>query len=345
MRLPDSLIVPALASALLLHFTAGMLTAQDGASGWADDPPALASLVDFGRGQSDLRVAVERYAQDRQALFRRYDIPYSAVRRDRMRDFYAGWMDRLEDLDFDGLNHEGQVDYVLLRTKIEFELEMLAQEEIAVAEMQPLVPFGARIGALQEARRARQGVDARETAGTLDDLAGEVEALTGRMTGGGAPEGFGAVKGVVAERAAGYVGQLRRMLRGWHGFHTGYDPLFTWWVAAPYERLDAALEAHQAAIRRAFVGEGADDLVVGDPIGDEGLRAHLAHEMVSYSADELIRIAEAEFTWMEEELLRASREMGYGDDWGAAQEAVKNLAVDPGQKPAVVRELERQSSP
>jgi hypothetical protein len=46
---------------------------------------------------------------------------------------------------------------------------------------------------------------------------------------------------------------------------------------------------------------------------------------------------------MEEALLEASREMGHGDDWRAAQEAVKNLAVDPGEKPGVVVELERQS--
>jgi hypothetical protein len=45
---------------------------------------------------------------------------------------------------------------------------------------------------------------------------------------------------------------------------------------------------------------------------------------------------------MEEELVRAASEMGY-DDWREAQEAVKNLAVDPGDKPGVVRELERQS--
>jgi uncharacterized protein (DUF885 family) len=174
-------------------------------------------------------------------------------------------------------------------------------------------------------------------------LADEVEALTERMSSTEASDGFAETKEVVAGRAASYVAQLRRMLRGWHGFYTGYDPLFTWWAAAPYERLDGALEAHAEAIQRQFVGRSADGPVVGDPIGDDGLRAHLAHEMIPYTADELIRIAEAEFAWMEEELLRASREMGYGDDWRAAQEAVKNLAVDPGRKPAVVREIERES--
>ena len=96
-----------------------------------------------------------------------------------------------------------------------------------------------------------------------------------------------------------------------------------------------------AAIRGRYVDD--DGLVVGDPIGAEGLRAHLVHEMIPYSAEELIRIAEAEFAWMEEARLEASREMGFGEDWRAALEAVKDLAVPPGGKPAVVRELERQS--
>jgi hypothetical protein len=79
------------------------------------------------------------------------------------------------------------------------------------------------------------------------------------------------------------------------------------------------------------------------PIGAEGLRAHLAHDLMPYTAEELIAIANTEFAYLEGELLKASREMGFGDDWRAAQEAVKRKAVPPGEKPAVVRELAAQS--
>jgi uncharacterized protein (DUF885 family) len=306
---------------------------------WAADPPELASLVAFDRGQSDLRVAVDRYREDRAALFRRWDVPYSPVRRERLRDFYRGWQGSLPALDFDALNQEGRIDYVLLRTQLAFELEMLDQEASADAEMAPLVPFARAIGELQEARRDRKDVDARAAAATLDAVADALEPLTVTLRDRGAPAP--AVKGVVAERAAQHTEDLRRTLRGWHGFYDGYDPLFTWWVAKPYARLDEALQAHAAAIRSRYVSD--DGLVVGDPIGEDGLRAHLAHEMIPYSAEELIRIAEAEFAWMEEARLEASREMGFGDDWRAALEAVKDLAVEPGRKPAVVRELEEQS--
>ncbi|MEQ9399754.1 MAG: DUF885 family protein [Longimicrobiales bacterium] len=332
-----------LAASVLL--ATGALAAPVGAQdrdppGWAQDPPALGPLVDFGRSQSELRVAVARYDEDRDALFRRYDVPWSSARRARFERFYAGWLEALRALDFDGLDHEGQVDYVLLRSQIEYEQEMLRQEAAAAREMAPLVPFGERVGAFQEAQRNREDVDARATAAALDDLADEVEALTLRLREGSGPS---PIKGVVAARAAGYVGQLRRALADWNEYHQGYDPLFTWWVPEPYARLDAALEAHGRAITDVYVGPDGEGPVIGDPIGEDGLRAHLQREMIPYTADELIAIAEEEFAWMEDALVEAAREMGYGDDWRAAQEAVKNLAVDPGEKPRVVLDLAQQS--
>jgi hypothetical protein len=57
-------------------------------------------------------------------------------------------------------------------------------------------------------------------------------------------------------------------------------------------------------------------VVVGLPIGEEGLAAHLRHEMIPYTPQELIAIAEQEFAWMEDALVDAAREMGY-DDWRA----------------------------
>src|SRR5690606_719469 len=56
--------------------------------GWEEDVPALPTLVEFDREQSDLRVAVERFAEDRAALGRRYDVDYSPVPRERMERFF-----------------------------------------------------------------------------------------------------------------------------------------------------------------------------------------------------------------------------------------------------------------
>lgn len=61
--------------------------------------------------------------------------------------------------------------------------------------------------------------------------------------------------------------------------------------------------------------------------------------MIPYTAEELIAIGEAEFEWMDEAMLEASRAMGFGDDWHAAQEAVKEAWVPPGGKPGLIRDL------
>ncbi|MGH9672106.1 MAG: DUF885 family protein [Bryobacteraceae bacterium] len=91
----------------------------------------------------------------------------------------------------------------------------------------------------------------------------------------------------------------------------------------------------------ARAGETGD--IIGNPIGREGLMAELAYEMIPYTPEELIAIAEKEFAWCENEMKRASREMGFGDDWKKALEKVKNMHVEPGKQPEVIRDLAREA--
>jgi hypothetical protein len=42
-------------------------------------------------------------------------------------------------------------------------------------------------------------------------------------------------------------------------------------------------------------------------------------------------------------MLRASRELGFGDDWRAAQDHVKDLYVEPGRQPQLIRELAEEA--
>jgi hypothetical protein len=79
--------------------------------------------------------------------------------------------------------------------------------------------------------------------------------------------------------------------------------------------------------------------IIGDPIGRDGLMVELASEMIPYTPEELIAIANKELDWCESEMKKASREMGFGDDWKKALEAVKNKYVDPGKQVDVIRDL------
>jgi hypothetical protein len=79
--------------------------------------------------------------------------------------------------------------------------------------------------------------------------------------------------------------------------------------------------------------------IVGDPIGREALMSELRSEMIPYTPEELIAIGEKEMAWCENEMKKASRDLGYGDDWRKALEHVKNLYVEPGKQPEMIRDL------
>lgn len=65
----------------------------------------------------------------------------------------------------------------------------------------------------------------------------------------------------------------------------------------------------------------------------------LKYEMIPYTPEELIAIARKELAWCEAEMRKASQALGYGDDWHKALEYVKNLHVEPGQQPDLIRDL------
>ena len=55
----------------------------------------------------------------------------------------------------------------------------------------------------------------------------------------------------------------------------------------------------------------------------------LRGEMIPYTPEELIEIGKREYAWCETEMKKASRELGFGDDWKKALEKVKNIYVPP----------------
>ena len=87
----------------------------------------------------------------------------------------------------------------------------------------------------------------------------------------------------------------------------------------------------------ARAGDTSD--IIGDPIGRDALISELQYEMIPYTPEELIEFANKEFAWCENEMKKASRELGYGDDWKQALDHVKNTYVEPGKQPEMIRDL------
>jgi uncharacterized protein (DUF885 family) len=302
-------------------------------------PPAAALLA---APTSELRVVVERYAADRSALLRRHSVEHSEDRRSRLAAFHEAWDARLAELDFAGLSQDGRVDWLLLRNRNRRELRLLDRRARALAEIEPLVPFAREILRLHDARRRMEPVDPAGAAATLARVAAEIAESRAAL---GGDAGAARPSAVLAHRCAELLGDLERTLDQWFRHHSGYHPLFTWWVSAPLRRAKDELAASAKLLRERIVGmaPGRDDPIIGDPLGRDALIEELAHELVPYTPEELVTIAEREFAWCEGEMLRAARDLGFGEDWKAALERVKTLHVEPGRQPELVRELAHEA--
>jgi uncharacterized protein (DUF885 family) len=307
---------------------------------------------------SSVRPLIERYAADRKTLSHLYDTPMSARVNKRWSDLYNAWMSELHKLDFDKLDHESQVDYVLFETHLKDEFRLLELQETRQKEMEPLLPFAKTIVELDEARLRKEIPNGEKQAAALAGLIKEI-AKTRAAAEAGLPKDSKAAEGstattegksgvtsvhvsrTVAARTAMTVGTLRETLKRWFEYYHGYDPTVTWWVSEPYKEADKALEAYANFVREELVGIKADDTktIIGDPVGKEALQAELSAAMISYTPEELIALAQNELAWCTKEMLRASHDMGYGDDWHKALEHVKGVHVPPGEQPEAIRKL------
>ena len=324
-----------------------------------DSIPNLAALVN--RPVSELAPVVDRFSSDLRSMGRRYDADDSPVQRRRMREFYTGWNTRLREIAFDRLGQEGKADYVLLASYLKHELFLLDHQDKQRAETASLVPFADRLLSLQDTRRNLITLDPRAASSALAAVTRQVDSLRALIEAPARPDtGRNArarpsapkVTRTVANRAANNVDQIHRVVTAWYRYYDGYDPIFSWWAKDPYKKLDESLTRYSRAIRERIVGfkarEGQapsanDGPIIGDPIGAEGLRGDLEYEMIPYTPQELISIAEREYAFSLREIKKAAREMGFGDRWKAAMDSVKNLYVAPGKQPDLVRDLARQA--
>ncbi|MFN5600180.1 MAG: DUF885 family protein [Gemmatimonas sp.] len=350
----------------------------------ADPKASVPPLSQFmGTTTSELADVITRFAADQAALQRRYDAPDSKAQRTRMRAFFSTWRDRLRDLDFGALSQDGKVDYVLLDNHLRYQLDLMAREDKQMAEMAPLLPFADALLALHEARRDLNSIDSPRAARLLADVTKQIDSLRQTLEPAApraasdsarAPRALAPkVSRTVGNRAADQLDQIRATVGTWYRFYGGYDPVFTWWAANPYQKLDEAMRRYAQTIRQRVVGlqvastapgsaaaagpggaggagaqpprsaAGANEPIIGDPIGAEGLAMDLRHAMIPYTADELIAIAEREYAFSEAEAKKAARQLGFGDDWKAAMEKVKNAYVAPGKQPDLIRDLANEA--
>lgn len=300
---------------------------------------SAATLLAADPASSELRPAIEQYKADLESLNRTYPIAISATRQARLNRFLDEQRTALERIDFEKLTRDGQVDYILLRNATERLRRAVAQDARRAAEVEPLIPFYKTIVDLEESRRRMVPADPPAIAQRLADLSKAIAAAREKATASA-----GAAKKTIANRAAARLDDLQESLKTWFNFYNGYDPIFTWWTENPYRKVDQDLKDYSKYLRENLAGVTAgSNTILGDPVGRDALIENLEYNMIAYTPEELIALARKELAWCEQEMVRASRELGYGDDWHRALEFVKTKYVQPGQQPELVRRLAEEA--
>ncbi len=200
-------------------------------------------------------------------------------------------------------------------------------------------PSPTRIYGAEKLRRRGHPLDAQQLAKTWSDGAAQIVTLRGHL------KTDSSLDMPSLYEAGLIIGDLKRAIDNINDFYTGYDPQYTWWMPKAYKELDDALGAYAVAYKEKnsrFAGPDKSG-ITGQPAGREQLLRELKYEMIPYSPEELIDIANKEFAWCDKEMLKASHEMGFGDDWKAALEKVKNTTVPPGQQPEMILGLYNES--
>ena len=302
---------------------------------------AQPAATDLYRQTSEVNNLMVEYDADHGSLQRFYFITNAPERRERLKKLALDYRARLEQLPFEPLNTGARVDYILFARNLQQEIKTLETEEKEYNQSAAWAPFAEKIYAIERPRRRGTVPEAEKLSLEMNNLYKEVlQSKNGLEQEKSIPYPPGRF-------AEGTVKGLQEALKSVYDFYNGYDPLFTWWIPMPYKRLDSLLGVYGALLhKKALAGslQAADSSgIVGNPIGREEIIRQLQVEMIPYTPEELMELANKEFAWCDREMLKASREMGFGDNWKAALEKVKNTYVPPAHQPEAMVKLYNES--
>ena len=303
---------------------------------------------------SEMADAMIQYDADKASVMRFYstsaqgDFPRqqgngynSPERRKRLLQLIDEYLDILKKSPFEKWNINGKVDYILFKRNLESEQYQLLEEQKTYDQVVKYLTFSDRLYALQIPRRRGISVSGEEVAKELNGINKNI------LTAISSLKKADSIELAQANLASDATRGLQGILKDYFNFYNGYDPLFTWWVPKTYSKTDSLLGVFANAIKRkGKVNTGQKDDgsgIIGNPIGSTELVRQLKYEWIAYGPEDLVEIANKEFAWCDAELLKASREMGFGDNWKEALEKVKQTYVPPGKQPEAMYDLYKQS--
>jgi hypothetical protein len=289
---------------------------------------------------NDMPNVITNYYADVTALNRVYIVDGSPEKRDRYKKLAEDYLHKLDGIAFNSLPQGCKADYVLFKRDLDEAVHQANEEAKDYSSLHQWFPFADTIYALEKVRRRGGNTNGKNVAANFSAISKQLKQLSQKLS----QEKSVTVKD---QRSANLIiGGLRAALKNTFTFYNGYDPLFTWWVPDTYKDLDSALtvyaEAFKTVANKTAPNKDSSG-IVGYPIGRDEIVRQLKNELIPYTPEELISIANKEFAWCDKELLKASQEMGFGNDWKKAQEKVKQSIVPAGEQAAAMVKLYDES--
>ncbi|MDR9419620.1 DUF885 family protein [Gracilimonas sp.] len=298
------------------------------------------SLLTFSVSAQSIADMITTYRADYGALDRKYPVQPSEEYFDRFDRFYVTWLQELDELNFSELPHSQQVDYLLFKNELQRSAYFLDADRDRYNAIDQFLPATSEIMSFINQRRVGDSMDGKVVASWFNDWNSAVHTKKEEL------EAYGLLSKRDAAYLADSIEELKDAVEEAYGFYYGYDPDFTWWVEEPFKTLNSSLEEYAEMAQAHFDGEeeSVDESgIVGNPIGNDEIIRLLEFEMISYSPQELIDIANEQYEWTYNEMLKASRELGYGDNWKEALEYVKTTHVPAGEQPPLVKDLAEEA--
>lgn len=262
----------------------------------------------------------------------------SPEKHERLDKLHHEYLKKLQAIQFKSLSQECKADYILFKRDINEKLRISEKEAQDYSSIVQWIPFADKIFAMEKIRRRGTQLDGEKVAREWSAIVTEIKSLQVNLKD---EKGFTSDAIYAATES---IATLKRSLGSINEFYNGYDPMFTWWVPKTYQAVDEALTAYASAIKSKLVNTINDKSgIVGQPVGRTALVQQLSYEMIPYTPEELIEVANKEFAWCDTEMLKATKEMGLGADWKAALEKVKNTYVPAGKQPEAILKLYNES--
>ncbi|TGJ79553.1 hypothetical protein E0Z10_g9205 [Xylaria hypoxylon] len=280
---------------------------------------------------------IVRISEDLGEIEHFYNIEGSPTRYTRLSEFFKSELAALSDAPFTSYSQDEKVDYILLKNFLYRAQRNLELDRAREAEFAPFVEsFAEPIRKWCEIRQRQEAdevFDPQTLAGSLSTVCDTVSRSIAHVA-----KHSNEYSQATGSRAARRIKELRKHVNETCDFYSGYHPSFDYWVASPRAALDTALQDLEEQVRDVIIGGNDNNTIIGEPIGHDGLLVELEAEMIPYSPEELLQIAEHEYTWCEREMKVAAEQLGYAN-WRAALEHVKNLYEPPATHTSFVRGL------